>query len=84
MFFYLKVGFCQAVDNDSSKFGEHFTAINPIKPFIGLPNLHYEYQFKKGWGITAFSEVLAYDVIKDFNHPDMVNTLGFSYYWIFR
>jgi len=58
----------------------HFLSINPIKPFIGLPNIHYEYQARKNIGITAFSEVLALEVIKDFEHPDMVSTLGISFY----
>jgi hypothetical protein len=31
-------------------------------------------------GFTAFSEVLAYTVIPNFDHPDFVNTLGFSFY----
>ncbi|MFN6943761.1 MAG: hypothetical protein ACK4ND_02365 [Cytophagaceae bacterium] len=58
----------------------HFISINPIKPFIGLPNVFYEYQIKKKIGVTAFSEILAYTVIPNFNHPDAVNTIGFSFY----
>jgi len=63
---------------------KHFLSINPIKPFIGLPNLHYEYQLRSGIGITAFSEILAYEVIRDFEHPDMVNTFGISFYPFLR
>lgn len=58
----------------------HFIAINPIKPCIGLPNLHYEFQLRNKLGFTAFSELLAYTVIPNFNHPDFVNTFGFSFY----
>jgi hypothetical protein len=58
----------------------HFISTNPIKPIIGLLNVHYEYQVWQGFGITAFSEVLAIEVIKDFDHPDMVSTLGVSLY----
>lgn len=58
----------------------NFISINPIKPFIGLPNLQYEFQVRKKLGVTAFSEILAYTVIPNFNHPDAVNTIGFSYY----
>ncbi|MCC5916433.1 MAG: hypothetical protein JJU02_03805 [Cryomorphaceae bacterium] len=58
----------------------NFIAINPIKPFIGLPNLHYEYQIRSKIGLTAFSEVHLYKVISNFDHPDAVHTLGVSLY----
>ncbi|MGF1635581.1 MAG: hypothetical protein ACFCUU_00810 [Cyclobacteriaceae bacterium] len=68
----------QSKENDIVK--RNFIATNPVKPIIGLLNLNYEYQIRKKIGISAYSEILAYTVISDFNHPDAINTIGFSFY----
>ena len=58
----------------------HSLSINPMKPFLGLINLNYELQFVRRFSISVFSEYLAFTTIKNFEHPKMVNKIGFSYY----
>lgn len=59
---------------------KNFISLNPIKPFIGLPNLHSKFQLRTKTGITALSEILAYIIIGDFNHPVFLDTIGFPFY----
>ncbi len=52
-------------------------AINPLKPFLGLINLEFEYQFSPQMSVHIFTEYL----FKKADHPDFVLYIGPRYYY---
>ena len=52
-------------------------AINPLKPFLGLINLEFEYQFSPHMSVHIFTEYL----YKKADHPDFVLYIGPRYYY---
>ncbi len=52
-------------------------AINPMKPFLGLINLEFEYQFSPQMSVHIFAEYL----FRKTDHPDFVLYIGPRYYY---
>lgn len=52
-------------------------AINPLKPFLGLINLEFEYQLSPQISVHIFVEYL----FKESDHPDFVLYMGPRYYY---
>ncbi|MBD3284859.1 DUF3575 domain-containing protein [candidate division WOR-3 bacterium] len=57
--------------------------INPLKPFMGLPNIELEYQLIRRFSVHAFTEYWAYNTFlsPDETHPDLVIRTGPRYYF---
>ena len=51
-------------------------AINPLKPFLGLINLEFEYRFSPRISFHIFGEVL----LREKDHPDIVLSAGPRFY----